>query len=276
MKKLLGFILGGALLIAGISFGAVTTDPNITGIGGGCAEGADCGFGNMTATSLTTSGGITAGGTITGDLVFADVRVNTPTIRSSTQNTTLAVQTQAFSSPNKVAVNLATGAITNTSGTFTGVQIKPTYDQPTGTASNTDFKINRIIGTGVGSGTQLSIDAQVDNVSMFSVDTKGTLTTAGGLTFSGISSISGTLTMADDEPVWFYDCDATGGDVTVTLPTLADNQGKLIELRRNSATNDCIFDGEGGENINGQLTKSTGIQYDVIGLLAGPSEWMIR
>ena len=104
----------------------------------------------------------------------------------------------------------------------------------------------------------------------------GSLSAAGGVTFSGISSISGNLTMTDTEPVWFYNCDATGGDVTVTLPTLADNYGDWIEIRRNSAAKNCIFDGEGGETINGQLTMSTAARYDVLSILAGPSEWMIR
>ena len=212
--------------------------------------------------SLTGLTNITAGGNI-----FA------PNISAALNNTTLRLQNVNFSVPDN-AIEALSGTVSNSTGQFNGLVILSNYST-TGTAAATDFLINRA-EVAVGSGPQIFIDAQVDDVSMFSVDTAGSLTTSGGLTFSGISSISGNLTMADDEPVWFYDCDATGGDVTVTLPTLADNQGKLIEMKLTSATNGCYFDGNGAETIDGSAGQSITTQYNVISLIAATTEWLIR
>lgn len=73
---------------------------------------------------------------------------------------------------------------TNTSGTSVIFAITPTYNQASGTASNTDFLINRT-ETAVGSGTQSLIDAQVGGASRFVV-------TNSGLTFSSNGISSGT------------------------------------------------------------------------------------
>ena len=59
-----------------------------------------------------------------------------------------------------------------TSGTHAAIAITPTYNQTSGTAANTDLLINRT-QTAVGSGAQLLIDAQVGNVSKFSVSNAG-------------------------------------------------------------------------------------------------------
>lgn len=70
-----------------------------------------------------------------------------------------------------VTVFGTSNGITNSSGTFVGVDIKPQYNQ-TATAAATDLKINRA-GT-TGTGTQKLIDAQVAGVSEFQVFPNGT------------------------------------------------------------------------------------------------------
>ena len=59
--KISGVIIIGLYLSISLVFADVTTDPDITGIGGsgGASEGGDVGFGNITATSLGLSGDLT-------------------------------------------------------------------------------------------------------------------------------------------------------------------------------------------------------------------------
>jgi len=69
-------------------------------------------------------------------------------------------------------IELNPGTWDNTTGDNAAVSITPTYNQTSGDAANTDLRINRT-QTAVGSGAQLLFDAQVDDVSKFSVTTDG-------------------------------------------------------------------------------------------------------
>lgn len=101
---------------------------------------------------------------------------------------------------------------TSTSGTFAIAKIAPTYNQASGTASNTDLLINRT-ETAVGSGEQNLIDAQVGGVSKFRVDSTGkvygdgsqltgVVATAGSL--GAGSGASPSLTFSADSNTGFY------------------------------------------------------------------------
>lgn len=94
-------------------------------------------------------------------------------------------------------VRIADFTSTATSGTITPVTIRPTYNQSSGTAANTDLLINRT-QTAVGSGVQNLIDAQVDGVSRFTVDTTGSAarTGANGQVFTNIKSLTELTTIA--------------------------------------------------------------------------------
>ncbi len=84
--------------------------------------------------------------------------------------------TAAGNSGSKILIYGATNLAT--SGTQKFMQINPTWNQASGTASNTDLVINRT-QTAVGSGTQLLIDAQVNTGSKFSVTNTGNVATVG-------------------------------------------------------------------------------------------------
>jgi len=84
----------------------------------------------------------------------------------------------------KVVIAMAGGTNSSTASQQTAVSIIPTYNQASGTASNTDLLINRT-QTLVGSGTQLLIDAQVSTVSKFSVNNVGNVNLVGVLSVSG-------------------------------------------------------------------------------------------
>jgi len=70
---------------------------------------------------------------------------------------------------------------TATSGSQYGFQINPTYNQASGTGTNTDLLINRT-ETAIMSGTQLLEDLQVGGTSKFSVSRTGVVTAANTIT----------------------------------------------------------------------------------------------
>ena len=96
----------------------------------------------------------------------------------------------------------------------------------------------------------------------------------GSITFSGFTSISADYIV--DTDIFFIECDAALGNISTTLPPVADKLGRLIEMKLTSATNGCYFDGNGAETIDGVSGKSITTQYNLISLIAGATEWLIR
>jgi len=90
--------------------------------------------------------------------------------------TTLPIQNHNFTSAD-VMIQLASGTLTNSSGTMVPVEIAPTYNQSS-TAGATDLRINRT-ETAVGSGEQLFADYQIGGVSQLKFHTLG------GIDFDG-------------------------------------------------------------------------------------------
>ncbi|MES2531937.1 MAG: hypothetical protein V4636_12945 [Pseudomonadota bacterium] len=156
------------------------TNPTLNGGGQTVFAITDAGIQSIlaTVTTLATTGAATIGSTL-----------------GVTGASTLAALTSTA----------ITNAFTNTatSGSVVGTSIAPTYNQASGTAANTDFKINRV-ETAVGSGTQRLIDAQVGGVSKFSVSSLGavaglsfataTMTAGGGAQAASFNHASGAYT----------------------------------------------------------------------------------
>ncbi len=62
---------------------------------------------------------------------------------------------------------------------------------------------------------------------------------------------------------------------TVTLPTLAANQGRVITVMNITGTDVVTLDGEGAEEINGNITQPLVSKYNYITVLGIASEWII-
>jgi hypothetical protein len=120
--------------------------------------------------------------------------IDTQSIKSNANNTTLAVQSgRTFSvADNSIETN---GTFTNTTGSSAGFVIQPTYNQTSGDGANTDLLINRT-ETAVGSGVQLIIDAQVGGSSKFSIDNSGNVM-IGSATPSAQLHTTGTVRFAN-------------------------------------------------------------------------------
>jgi len=66
------------------------------------------------------------------------------------------------------------------------------------------------------------------------------------------------------------------GDRTLTLPTLADNYGRRIRVKRSvGGSNTLTLDGEGSETIDGVSSIDLNTDGDYIVIEAGSSEWLI-
>ena len=95
------------------------------------------------------------------------------------------------------------------------------------------------------------------------------------LQIASIKTTSADYTILDDDhytEVWI----TTGAsDITITLPTLADNADRKIKIRKvDSGAGTVIVDGEGSETINGETTHTIYNQYGWADVIAGSSEWI--
>ena len=270
MKKILGFIFISVLLIWSISFAAVTTDPDITGMGGsGVSEGSDVGFGNITATSITTSDGMTSNGTLV---------VTSGLFDAGAHNRTLQIQVNKSSSStsNIPTVRIGSNNFSSSSGPHTQLELKSRIIQ-SGTAGYNIVFAN-VSSESTGSGDKHLFRGAVNNTDVFTVDSKGTIEGAGGVAFSGISTVTVDYAVGNfaDDPTWFIECDAALGNISTTLPPFADKKGRLLEVKLLSAANGCYIDGNGAETIDGAAGQAITTQWNVISLIAGATEWLIR
>jgi len=97
-----------------------------------------------------------------------------------------------------------------------------------------------------------------------------------------LSSHRNTMTEIDDasSPYGFLDgspdyliCDTTVDVIIATLPTLADNQGRVITVKNiGTSANDVTLAGEGADTIEGEPTQTIadGYSYRIVGTA---TEW---
>lgn len=92
---------------------------------------------------------------------------------------------------------------------------------------------------------------------------------AGQLTI-GTRSVTSDTTYADGEMM--IAADASGGNITLTLPQLVEGR-MLIAKKMDSSGNSVTLSGTA--NIDGAASKSTTTQYASFTLVGGVTEWMI-
>lgn len=277
MKKLLYSILF-ILAIAGHSYGDTVVD-GVNG-GGGVSEGSDVGFGNITATSITATT-VTGTTSITGGWLQVNMgggNARIATIASKDMQL-LLVGGGGELLLDYFGNHYLTSKLSSTSGTDAAFSILSNHST-TGTAGGADFTIVRTDAS-TGSGEQNYIKA-TGGSGDFRVDTTGSITATSiqvtGVAFSGISSIAADYVMGNfaTDSTFFISCDAALGNVSTTLPPLADKKGRLVEMKLISATNGCYFDGNGAETIDGVAGQAITTEDNVISLIAGATEWSIR
>jgi hypothetical protein len=70
-------------------------------------------------------------------------------------------------------------------------------------------------------------------------------------------------------------CDATAGAITITLPAASGVTSRIYTIKRTSASNNVIVDGNASETIDGATTKTLGSQYASITIVCNGSNWFI-
>ena len=71
-------------------------------------------------------------------------------------------------------------------------------------------------------------------------------------------------------------CDATSGAITLDLPPIATDAGRVITVIKTDAGGNAVtLDGDGSETINGSTTKALAAQYDTVTIAAHSSEWIV-
>jgi hypothetical protein len=144
---------------------------------------------------VSNLGNVTILGTYTGE-----------TLRSAANDATLTIQSRAFTVADS-AIEMATGAWTNSTGAAVAVEIKPTWNQ-TGDASAIGLLLNPTV-TAIGSGGYVPIEARRNGI---------TTTPSDGLLLSNTTaSLVGTTVQMSPRLRWMshaWKSDATAGDQT--------------------------------------------------------------
>ena len=105
------------------------------------------------------------------------------------------------------------------------------------------------------------------------LDTNGTIIKT-ATNYHEAKSASYTITDSDGVAVILMTTAST--DRTVTLPTAADNTGRMITIKKvDSGTGMVTIDGEGSETIDGETTLDLYQQYNSVSLICDGTGWHI-
>jgi len=86
-------------------------------------------------------------------------------------------------------------------------------------------------------------------------------------------AITSNTTLADIDQV--VDVNASGGEVTIILPAVDNNQRKISIIKVDASAFQVIIDGNGSETINGDTTLILEFQYDAATLVSSSTGWRI-
>jgi len=70
-------------------------------------------------------------------------------------------------------------------------------------------------------------------------------------------------------------CDATSGNITITLPAATSSQREFCIVKTDNTSNTVVVDGNSSETINGATTITLSSQYDAITITTDGTSWYI-
>lgn len=142
------------------------------------------------------------------------------------------------------------------------------WNTDTANTSDTSFTFRQLTGA--------------THVDLVNISATGKITGVAGLTLSGGPIKRALLSKTADYVVSDTDTDiiitgALSAHATITLPTAADNTGRIITviIDGDPGAFNVIVDGEGDERINGATTKTNSDQYSFIKVLCNGTGWNI-
>ena len=86
---------------------------------------------------------------------------------------------------------------------------------------------------------------------------------------------TGDYTVLDDDGYGLIRVDPTAGNVTITLPTAADNNGRIIRTSVTATGGSVTVVGEGSETIDGLASIVLNRKYDYLEVCSDGTEWTI-
>lgn len=93
---------------------------------------------------------------------------------------------------------------------------------------------------------------------------------------NGVNTVSTNYIVLDDDGVRFLYIDDTTVDRTITLPTAADNENRILSIKKiDTATGRIIIDGEGAETIEGVATQTLNNNNDIMEIICDGTGWKI-
>lgn len=118
----------------------------------------------------------------------------------------------------------------------------------------------------------------LQTASTTSLSTRVTIANNGVVTFANsvqfpTRSITSNRTL--DETDYLILADATSGTVTVTLPAASGATGRLYRVKKTTAANTVVIDGNASETIDGATTQTLTGQYDTLTIQCDGSNWHI-
>jgi len=94
-----------------------------------------------------------------------------------------------------------------------------------------------------------------------------------GFTVVPVSSTPYNVTATTGHSIYLVD--ATGGAITINLPTAVSNTARIDIKKIDSSVNAVTIDGDGGETIDGELTAVASLQYENITHISDNTNWMV-
>jgi|GEM_PF-3875382 len=96
---------------------------------------------------------------------------------------------------------------------------------------------------------------------------------AGGALAAQTTKTANYTATSTDYAIW---CDATSGNITITLPTAVGIGGKSYIVKKTDATaNTVTLDGAGSETLDGATTIVIGTQYQSYSIMSNGTNWFI-
>ena len=245
--------------------------------------GPDINFGNAAADVITLVGQVTAsaGVLFTGpDIKFGNAAADVVTL---TAQVTASAGVKCSSTFEVAGAAEFDGDVDLGNAGADTIDIKGQASASAGLSIKDDIKL----GFGNNDDGQIWYDETGANLMRFAIP-------AGGLAMSGTvdmvesaiisqaklrgASVSGDTTIADNNYYTIWAVNTSGGTHTITLPTAADNLGRVIIVKDGSghaASNALTVDGEGSETIDGQASITIDSAYGAVSLWCNGSAWLI-
>lgn len=93
--------------------------------------------------------------------------------------------------------------------------------------------------------------------------------------FSGRAAKSADYTVLDGDGFDAIDVTTSTSTITITLPTAADNTGRVITVRKvDSASGKVTVDGEGSETVSGDPSVDLALKWDAVTLMCDGTGWV--